>query len=119
MVSRPFTAYWRSSSIDWNHNHPATLMNYILSRAYVEFGPFTKAELLDFSQRSLLRVGDFIRPEHSHHWEPWETWLHEHAPTSPPPKAVPAKKAAAKKAAPAKKSSAKRAPAKKSAKSGS
>ena len=93
-------------------------MNYILSRAYVEFGPFTKEELLAFSQRSLLRVGDFIRPEHSHHWEPWETWLHEHSPQVAPPKAAPAKKAAAKKSAPAKKAAAKKAPAKKAPKSG-
>ncbi|MCB1085629.1 MAG: hypothetical protein KDM63_01165 [Verrucomicrobiae bacterium] len=92
-------------------------MKYILSRAYVEFGPFEVGEILDFSQRGLLRSGDFLRAEHSHHWDAMEFWLLTHTKTPPPSKPspaakAPAKKTAAKKKAPAKKA-ARKAPAKK------
>lgn len=85
-----------------------------LSRAFVEFGPFTPAEMQGFYSRGILKDSDYIRLETS------DAWLHvsEWAATLPPvkvetPAAPPAKKAAAKKTAtPA----AKKAPAKKAAK---
>ena len=76
-------------------------MKYILSRAYVEFGPFEAEEIVDFCRRGLIRGGDFLRSEHSHHWDPWEVWIHryENPPGAAKKKAAPAKKAAAKKTA--------------------
>jgi len=41
-----------------------------LSRAFVEFGPFSKKEILDFQKRGLLTETDYLRDEGS------ETWLH-------------------------------------------
>lgn len=83
-----------------------------LSRAFVEFGPFTADEMRAFLERGILKSTDYIRVGSS------ETWLHvdEWAATAPKPaakpaaeakpapvKKAPAKKAAAKAAAPAKK----------------
>lgn len=41
-----------------------------LSRAFVEFGPFTKTEILDFNKRGLLQDTDYLRDDGS------DTWLH-------------------------------------------
>ncbi len=41
-----------------------------LSRAFVEFGPFTKAEILDFNKRGLLQDTDYLRDEGSEAWLP-------------------------------------------------
>ncbi len=79
-----------------------------LSRAFVEFGPFTVDEMRAFLERGILKSTDYIRVGSS------ETWLHvdEWAATAPKPaaeakpaaaKKAPAKKAAPKAAAPAKK----------------
>jgi hypothetical protein len=46
-----------------------------LSRAYVEFGPFTKAEVLDFSKRGLLHASDYLRDEGTDPWLPSAEWL--------------------------------------------
>lgn len=73
------------------------------------------AELADFGRRGLLRGGDFIRSERSHHWTPWEPWLLEQdakAPSAAKKPGPSGRKAAAKKA-PAKKA-ARKAPPKKS-----
>jgi len=75
-----------------------------LSRAFVEFGPFTKAEILDFNKRGLLQDTDYLRDAGT------ETWLHfsEWLPTAAPVKKltlVKAPKAAAPKAAAAPKKS--------------
>lgn len=85
-----------------------------LSRAFVEFGPFTSAEMQGFYSRGILKDSDYIRQESS------DTWLHvsEWADALPPvvapaSAALPAKKAAAKKAAPV---ATKKVPAKKAAK---
>ncbi|MFN7563907.1 MAG: hypothetical protein ACK5TH_19185 [Prosthecobacter sp.] len=68
-----------------------------LSRAFVEFGPFTKAEVLDFSKRGLLQDSDYLRDEGSDAWTPSAEWLTASKP-APKLKVV---KAAAPKAAPA------------------
>jgi hypothetical protein len=86
-----------------------------LSRAFVEFGPFTADEMRAFLERGILKSTDYIRVGSS------ETWLHvdEWAATGSKPAVQPvaeAKPAAAKKA-PAKKAAPKAdAPAKKAAK---
>lgn len=41
-----------------------------LSRAFVEFGPFSKKEILDFQKRGLLKDTDYLRDEGT------DTWLH-------------------------------------------
>lgn len=56
-----------------------------LSRAFVEFGPFTKDEILDFSKRGLLQETDYLRDEGSSNWLHVADWL-------PAPKAEPVKK---------------------------
>ena len=68
-----------------------------LSRAFVEFGPFTKAEVLDFSKRGLLQDSDYLRDEGSDAWLPSAEWVTAAQP-APKLKVV---KAAAPKAAPA------------------
>jgi len=68
-----------------------------LSRAFVEFGPFTKAEVLDFSKRGLLLDSDYLRDEGSEAWMPAAEWVSASKP-APKLKIV---KAAAPKAAPA------------------
>lgn len=83
-----------------------------LSRAFVEFGPFTPDEMCAFLERGILKSTDYIRVGNS------ETWLHvdEWAASAPKPaaklaaetkpavaKKAPAKKAAVKAPAPAKK----------------
>jgi hypothetical protein len=45
--------------------------SYFLSRAYVEFGPFPAAEMLDFFDRGLLREADYILGESTQ-----SNWLH-------------------------------------------
>jgi hypothetical protein len=81
-------------------------MKYIISRAYVEFGPFESEEVLGFGRRGLLRDGDYVRTDGDPHWEPWEAWAFHHGDSAPAsgPTPTPAKKVpAAKKSAPAKK----------------
>ncbi|GEM_PF-3630485 len=46
-----------------------------LSRAFVEFGPFTKAEVFDFNKRGLLQVSDYLRDDGSDTWMPSAEWL--------------------------------------------
>lgn len=59
-----------------------------LSRAYVEFGPFTRNEILDFHKRGLLKSTDYLRDDGADAWSHYEEWL----------AAVPAAKPAVKKA---------------------
>ncbi|MCW0220242.1 MAG: hypothetical protein OJI67_18090 [Prosthecobacter sp.] len=91
-----------------------------LSRAFVEFGPFPAAELLNFHSRGLLKESDYVRVEASDDWIHVNDWVAAQKPAPVPaaaPKATkvakpaakaPAKKAAAKKAAPAKKAAKKK-----------
>ncbi len=61
-----------------------------LSRAFVEFGPFTTKEMLDFHSRGLLRDIDHIRLEGEEQWtsaEAWVTGVSAPAKTSAKPKA--------------------------------
>jgi hypothetical protein len=46
-----------------------------LSRAFVEFGPFTKKEILDFQKRGLLSSADYLRDEGSDTWLHYQEWL--------------------------------------------
>jgi len=87
-----------------------------LSRSFIEFGPFTTAEMLSFSTRAILQDSDYVRLEGSEDWLPVNDWI---ASVPPPPVAAPAPAPKAKKAAKkavAKKAPAKKAPAKKAAK---
>lgn len=80
-----------------------------LSRAFVEFGPFTADEMRAFLERGILKSTDYIRVGSS------ETWLHvDEWATTTAPKAA-AKPAVEAKAAAEAKPAAKKAPAKKAA----
>lgn len=46
-----------------------------LSRAFVEFGPFTRKEILDFHKRGLLADTDYLRDEGSEVWVARAEWL--------------------------------------------
>ncbi|MFO1483230.1 MAG: hypothetical protein U1F71_07655 [Verrucomicrobiaceae bacterium] len=46
-----------------------------LSRAFVEFGPFTKKEILDFQKRGMLSSADYLRGEGSDTWLHYQEWL--------------------------------------------
>ncbi len=75
----------------------------IISRNYVEFGPFTGAELVDFRARGILNDGDFVRTSDSETWLTLPEYVSsltvEAAPVAKKAKAA-APKAAAKTAAP-------------------
>jgi hypothetical protein len=85
-------------------------MMHYLSRAFVEFGPFSTEEMLSFQQRGLLKDTDYIRAEGTDVWThvgDWQT-ISPDAPKLPStkakmpaakPKAEPTKKVAAKKVA--------------------
>ncbi len=72
---------------------------FSLSRNYVEFGPFSKAEMTDFAARGLFKDGDHIQITGSEAWLPMEEWLSAQASVSPPAPKPKAPKASAKKAA--------------------
>ncbi len=46
-----------------------------LSRAFVEFGPFAKKEILDFQKRGILTDSDYLRDEGSESWVHYQEWL--------------------------------------------
>lgn len=46
-----------------------------LSRAFVEFGPFAKKEILDFQKRGILSSADYLRDEGSETWMHYQEWL--------------------------------------------
>ncbi|HRH99310.1 MAG TPA: hypothetical protein PLB55_25430 [Prosthecobacter sp.] len=46
-----------------------------LSRAFVEFGPFAKKEILDFQKRGILSSADYLRDEGSDTWLHYQEWL--------------------------------------------
>jgi len=46
-----------------------------LSRAFVEFGPFAKKEILDFQKRGILTETDYLRDEGSDSWVHYQEWL--------------------------------------------
>ena len=46
-----------------------------LSRAFVEFGPFAKKEILDFQKRGILTDSDYLRDEGSDSWVHYQEWL--------------------------------------------
>ncbi len=75
-----------------------TTAEILLSRSFVEFGPFTRDELSVFATRGILLDGDFVKENGGEAWLPYNDWLA--ALTAPPPKAATApKKAPAKKKA--------------------
>lgn len=78
-----------------------------LSRAFVEFGPFSKKEILDFQKRGILSDADYLRDHGSDNWLHYQEWLT--VVPMPAPKLV-------KKAAPAAARTAAKAPVKKSKK---
>lgn len=74
-----------------------------LSRAFVEFGPFSVEEMKNFYSRGLLQEIDHIRPHGGEQWFHVMDWINSQPATETKPaakKAAPAKKAtpAAKKA---------------------
>lgn len=46
-----------------------------LSRAFVEFGPFTTKEMTDFHARGILRDIDHIRWHGENDWVPLKSWI--------------------------------------------
>ena len=93
--------------------------NLYVSRSFVEFGPFTEEELVDFQARGVLRDIDHVRYHGKDDWIEVSGWMSSVNTTTPTPKmavqkkAAPANKAVAKKAAPAKKAAVKKAAPKK------
>ncbi len=74
----------------------------LLSRNFVEFGPFTPEEITVFATRGILLEGDFLLQKGTDSWVPCAEWIASiTAPQAPPPPATPpkAKKKSAKKAA--------------------
>lgn len=86
-----------------------------LSRAFVEFGPFTKAEILDFQKRGILSSADYLRDDGADNWLHYQEWLTVVPMPAPAVVKKPAAKAAAAKPVVAKAPAAK-APAKKAKK---
>jgi topoisomerase IA-like protein len=86
--------------------HPDMKNLIYISRAFVEFGPFSDSELLNFLSRGILREGDHFRHHGLDDWLSLDEWQASTAPSKKPAakaaKKAPAKKAA-KKAVPAKK----------------
>lgn len=78
-----------------------------LSRAFVEFGPFSSEELKNFYQRGLLKDTDYVRYENTDDWLHVNDWIATPA-SAPSPVKKPAAKAtkAAKPATPAAKKAA-------------
>ena len=85
-----------------------------VSRAFVEFGPFTLTEILDFEKRGILCNADYLRNDGQDDWVHVQTWIADSASKAKAP-AVKKAKAPAKKAAAPAKPKAKKAPAKKAA----
>lgn len=46
-----------------------------LSRSFVEFGPFTQAEMLDFHQRGILQDSDYLKDAGTENWLHYAEWL--------------------------------------------
>ena len=65
-----------------------------LSRAFVEFGPFTEAEVITFYQRGILHISDHVRTSIEPDWLPVSEWAASKGCTS---KAAAAKEKVAKK----------------------
>jgi hypothetical protein len=89
-----------------------------LSRSFVEFGPFTTAEMHDFHKRGILKDSDYISSNTGSEWLHVNEWAAQNkAPAASKPAAAaapaPVKAAKAPAAAPA---AAKKAPAKKAPK---
>lgn len=79
---------------------------FYLSRTFVEFGPFSSSELLDFKKRGIIRDSDYVRPHGGDDWTHVNDWVDGlEVPAAPKaaPKAAPAAKKVAAKKAPAKK----------------
>ena len=65
-----------------------------LSRAFVEFGPFTEDEVVTFYQRGILHISDHVRLFDQPDWTPLSEWAATKgcmaktpaAPKSAPPK---------------------------------
>ena len=45
-----------------------------LSRAFVEFGPFTEEEVITFFQRGILHISDHVRSSDQPDWMPVSEW---------------------------------------------
>jgi len=95
---------------------------FYLSRSFVEFGPFSAAEMQDFHKRGILKDSDYVSADSTGEWLHVNEWAASLKAPAEQPKASPAPKAtkapapapAPAAAAPA----AKKAPAKKAAKKG-
>jgi hypothetical protein len=98
----------------WINLNPPMKDAIYLSRSFVEFGPFTTAEVQEFHKRGILKDSDYISSSTGGEWLHVNEWVAtSKAPADPKPapaKPAPAKTAAkAPAAAPAKKA-AKKAP---------
>ena len=74
-----------------------TTTEMFLSRNFVEFGPFTPAEMTAFAGRGLLLETDYVKEVGGHVWQPYMEWAASLA--EPRPEKVAVKKPAAKKSA--------------------
>ena len=87
-----------------------------LSRSFVEFGPFSSAEMQDFHKRGILKDSDYVSADSAGAWlhvNEWAATLKAPAAAKPAPAVKAAKPPVA---APAPAPAAKKAPAKKAAK---
>jgi hypothetical protein len=73
-------------------------MMLYLSRAFVEFGPFSAEELSSFHQRGILKETDYVRSEGAEEWLHIEDWAASLAQPPVTKAEPPAKKPVAKKA---------------------
>jgi hypothetical protein len=71
-----------------------TTAEILLSRNFVEFGPFTSDEMSEFATRGILLEGDFVKSNGGDSWQPCTEWLASL--NAPPPVKAPAKKRASK-----------------------
>jgi hypothetical protein len=67
---------------------------FLLSRNYVEFGPFSSEELTAFHSRGILLDSDYVKESGGHVWTGLSEWLGSQKPGAP---AAGARKAPAKK----------------------
>ena len=95
---------WYSSV--WKYSRDLTpqtphKMTLYLSRAFVEFGPFPSAEMINFYQRGLLKDTDYVRADGTSEWLHVNDWAANPKATKAAAAVAPKKKTAVKKTKPA------------------
>lgn len=74
------------------------IMKIMISRSFIEFGPFTMSEIHDFIKRGVLFESDYAKNESSEEWMPVQELAREPVKQAPVPVAEKAKQPAVSKA---------------------